>query len=163
MYSLSLRTGLHHINDLASPVSTHPYPTMSGCARAANGDLLDASEIVWYHDADDNIPMSGPRPAATPTAFSTRPTRTRMPSSKLTGDNSEAPALASHKDAIRLQAERSEARAHSMVDNSASETAKDTSQITKRDVNVALLSASSTVPEDPSEDENPKRRVTAKG
>jgi hypothetical protein len=163
MYSLSFRTGLHHINNLASPVSTYLYPTMSGCARAANGDLLDASEIVWYHDADDDIPMPGPRPAVTPTTFSTRPTRTRMPSSKLTGDNSEAPALASHKDAIRLQAERSEARAHLVVDNSLSGTTRDTSQAAKCDADMASISTVSATPDGQSEDENPRRKLTAKG
>lgn len=37
---------------------------MSGCAQSADGSLLDADQIKWYHDADDTTPMS-PHLAAT--------------------------------------------------------------------------------------------------
>ena len=30
------------------------------CARGPNGELLDESKIVFYHDADDIKPISGP-------------------------------------------------------------------------------------------------------
>src|SRR5450432_4019515 len=105
---------------------------MSGCARDANGELLDASAIVWYHDADDDQPIS--TPPVTSTTTGSRPTRTRIPASKLTGDNSEVPALTLHKTAIRLQQEQLK------------ETAK-------RDVDMAALGATS----EPEEEDDPKR------
>jgi hypothetical protein len=33
---------------------------MSGCAIGKDGRLLDAAKIVFYHNADDNTPISGP-------------------------------------------------------------------------------------------------------
>ena len=33
---------------------------MSDCAIGKDGQLLDASEIVFYHDPDDDTPISGP-------------------------------------------------------------------------------------------------------
>src|ERR1700722_11939833 len=29
-----------------------------GCAQGPNGELLDASQIEWYHDPDDHLPMA---------------------------------------------------------------------------------------------------------
>ena len=33
---------------------------MSGCAVAPDGSLLDASEIEFFNDVDDNVPTSHP-------------------------------------------------------------------------------------------------------
>ena len=32
---------------------------MSGCAIGADGQLLDASEIEFFNDVDDDMPISG--------------------------------------------------------------------------------------------------------
>ncbi|KAG1747755.1 uncharacterized protein EDB91DRAFT_1079482 [Suillus paluster] len=45
---------------------------MSGCAVAADGHLKDASEIEFFHDVDDNVPIPSSAPA--PHASSSRNT-----------------------------------------------------------------------------------------
>ena len=70
---------------------------MSGCAIGPDGTLLDASNIVWYHNADDDTPISAP-PASAPRsdlgppvskiAGSRRPQRTLRLSTKAHNPNS---------------------------------------------------------------------------
>jgi hypothetical protein len=74
---------------------------MSGCAVGPDGELLNANSIHWFNDADDVDPL--------PTS---RPVRTRIPAAKLTEDNAERPALASHQEAIRAQQQRQKAKHH---------------------------------------------------
>ena len=72
---------------------------MSDCALGPDGKLLNASEITWYHDKDDDTPL----PSST---GASRPSRRHIPSSRLTLDYSEAPQLKSHQAAIRAEEER---------------------------------------------------------
>jgi hypothetical protein len=44
--------------------SDNPHE-MSECAVGSDSQLLDASEIVFYHDADDTVPISAPDRALT--------------------------------------------------------------------------------------------------
>lgn len=37
-----------------------------GCAQNADGSLRNASQITWYHDADDEVPIPGPKCSALP-------------------------------------------------------------------------------------------------
>jgi hypothetical protein len=67
----------------------------TNCALGADGELLDASEICWYNDADDDKPMS-----AVPTQ-TTRPRREAIPTARLTDANAEKPLLKSHQAAIK--------------------------------------------------------------
>ena len=39
--------------------------TTHGCAEDQDGCLLDATEIVWYNDADDDIPIAPSSSGAT--------------------------------------------------------------------------------------------------
>jgi hypothetical protein len=68
---------------------------MTGCAVGPDGNLLDASQIIWFNDGDDVTPISGPsllkasplpRPASrSPSpiiAGSRRPRRVVRPSAK---------------------------------------------------------------------------------
>ena len=72
---------------------------MSDSALGPDGKLLDASEITWYHDKDDDTPL----PSFT---GASRPARRHIPSSRLTLDNSEVPKLKSHQAAIQAEQER---------------------------------------------------------
>ena len=68
--------------------------TSNGCALGSDGKLLDASEIVWHYDADDDEPMASatapstgqPQPghsATTLDLFVRRSGRAARPSTKL--------------------------------------------------------------------------------
>src|SRR5436190_17029333 len=84
---------------------------MSGCAIGPDGQLLNASAIPWFNDSEDVVPIYTPPPAlsgvATPTPnpsiSSSQPVRNCIPASRLTKDNAELPALASHQKAICAQ------------------------------------------------------------
>lgn len=65
------------------------------CALGPDGKLLHESEIVFYHDRDDDIPISGISTGSTP---SQRPRRHPIPSAKLVDKNNAAtPELTSHR------------------------------------------------------------------
>jgi hypothetical protein len=81
---------------------------MSSCALGKDGQLLDASEIVFYHDADDDVPISGPStskgsmtarlgPPAQIIAGSRRPQRTLRPSTKVRDPNNVESARSAGK------------------------------------------------------------------
>src|SRR6266487_1624848 len=72
---------------------------MSDCVLGPDGKLLDATEITWYHDKDDDAPLP-------PSIGNSRPARRHIPSSHLTGDNAEAPQLKSHQVAIEAEQQR---------------------------------------------------------
>src|SRR5947208_197819 len=71
---------------------------MSDSALGPDGKLLDASEITWYHDKDDDTPL----PSST---GASHPARRLIPSSRLTLDNSKIPQLKSHQAAIQAEQE----------------------------------------------------------
>src|SRR6266478_2564532 len=74
------------------------------CARAAGGGLLDASDIVFYNDVDDDTPLPNSKTTSTPLhpffqgpgnvgAGSRRSARVTRPSARITDpDNIAAPA-----------------------------------------------------------------------
>ena len=65
---------------------------MSDCAVGPDGKLLDASEIVWFNDPDDDAPLSTPkglgnRSPSPKIAGSRRPQRAVRPSAKASDPN----------------------------------------------------------------------------
>lgn len=65
---------------------------MSDCAVGPDGNLLDASEIVWFNDPDDETPLStakglGNRSPSPKIAGSRRPQRAVRPSAKASDPN----------------------------------------------------------------------------
>jgi hypothetical protein len=62
------------------------------CAVGANGTLLDAKDITWFHDPDDNTPLPSTSRTSLPSpaiivAGSRRSARVPRPASKLTDPN----------------------------------------------------------------------------
>jgi len=70
----------------------------AGCAIGHNGKLLDASQITWYNDADNDTPISAPAPDGL--AQATQLWCEAIPAARLIDGNSEKPLLKLQKVAI---------------------------------------------------------------
>jgi len=109
----------HHIHGAST---TSPSPIMnadSGCAVSSDGTLLDASEITWYNDADDETPLNAPpspvpgpstihpffqrssKPPATKVAGARRSNRATRPSARVTDPNNAEASIRSGKKRMR--------------------------------------------------------------
>jgi hypothetical protein len=82
---------------------------MSGCAIGPDGQLLDASQITFYNDVDDDVPISGPGSIVTPAvarpgsptakiAGSRRPHRVVRPSTKARDPNNTESSIKRKSD-----------------------------------------------------------------
>ena len=136
---------------------------MSGCAVGPNGGLLPADAITWFHDADDDTPLSVTPQVA---SFSTsRPVRRRIPAAKLLGDNAEPLILTSHQQAICAQQEWAGAKSDVLAMDPTSKHTTETAFLSNQ--SSALGSSTETElsgndhSEDDDESENP-RHATAK-
>lgn len=111
----------------------------SNCALGPDGKLLDASKIAWYNDKDDDVPLA---PSSIPASMAlSRPTRRRVPASRLTRDNAEAPQLTSHQEAIRAEEERQKLQ-----------------DLAKRDPKTASLGSPTPADSSSEEEEQPKMK-----
>ena len=76
--------GLHYkiirMVHVGLPSSSSPHITMASdsCAIGTDGNLLDASEIVWFNDPDDDTPIA---PTTTSSTGQPQPSATRLNSS----------------------------------------------------------------------------------
>jgi hypothetical protein len=100
---------------------------MSGCTIGPDGQLLDASQITFYNDADDDVPISGPGSIVTPPvprpgsptakiAGSRRPHRVLRPSTKARDPNNAESSIKRKSDneptTSRVPRKRKTGRAH---------------------------------------------------